>query len=199
MKRGVSRNSGVLFAPRSRVSWTVHVCSKLKHPLLVAREIPVSVNLPSAAGVMGKWESHGVGGIPKRGGRSAFGTFPRSVFSTTRRARDCVDDQMIGGTAQPSACGLCPSQHNGRAGRHRIVIANEAARFWRVIGTKIVCPTKSYGLIPQLGFNPERTLHIAKRHRVPYQTPRAGKVGIVRGFPDNCNILFGSIFPKPRG
>src|SRR5204863_9908768 len=99
MKRGVSRNSGILFAPRSRVSWTVHVCSKLKHPLLVAREILVSVALAIAL-------------------------------------------TMIGGTAQPSACGLCPSQHNGRAGRHRIVIANEAARFWRVLGTKIVCSTE---------------------------------------------------------
>src|SRR5437763_6408613 len=198
MKRGVSGNSGILFAPRSRVSRTVHVCSKLKHPLLVAREIPVSVNLPSAAGVMGKWESHGVGGIPKRGGKGLpLGLFHGASFS--QPVAPAIALTMIGGTAQPSACGLCPSQHNGRAGRHRIVIANEAARFWRVIGTKIVCPTKSYGLIPQLGFNPERTLHIAKRHRVPYQTPRAGKVGIVRGFPDNCNILFGSIFPKPRG
>src|SRR5437016_14545920 len=88
MKRGVSRNSGILFAPRSRVSRTVHVCSKLKHPLLVAREIPVSVNLPSAAGVMGKWESHGVGGIPKRGGKVCFWDFSTErLFHNPSRPR----------------------------------------------------------------------------------------------------------------
>src|SRR5437773_6005828 len=65
-----------------------HVCSKLKHPLLVAREIPVSVNLPSAAGVMGKWESHGVGVIPKRGGKVCFWDFSTErLFHNPSRPR----------------------------------------------------------------------------------------------------------------
>ena len=35
-----------------------------------------------AAVVVGKWESRGLGGIPKRSGKPGFG-FPRSGFSTT--------------------------------------------------------------------------------------------------------------------
>ncbi len=31
---------------------------------------------------VGKWEPRVLGGIPKRGGKVVFGTFPRSVFST---------------------------------------------------------------------------------------------------------------------
>lgn len=36
----------------------------------------------AAAEVVGKWESRGVGRIPKCGGKPGFG-FPRRVFSTT--------------------------------------------------------------------------------------------------------------------
>src|SRR5258708_11568778 len=41
---------------------------------------------PVAAGGVGKWESRGVCGISKRGGKVGFLTFPPRGFSTARRA-----------------------------------------------------------------------------------------------------------------
>jgi hypothetical protein len=62
------------------------VGSKLKCPVFVANEMSGYGLLPAAAEAVGKWESRGVCGISKPGGKVGFLTFPPGVFSTAPRA-----------------------------------------------------------------------------------------------------------------
>jgi hypothetical protein len=49
----------------------------------------------AAAVAVGKWESRELGGIPKQGGKPAFG-FPRSGFSTAARAAVLLPLECLG-------------------------------------------------------------------------------------------------------
>src|ERR1700730_9336298 len=88
------------------------------------------------------------------------------------------------------------SQHESAARGHGFIVGNESASFRRWIGTQIVRPPKTDGLVPELDLHMEGTVSVGNGHGISDQVAGVRKSGIARSVADHCNIRIRRLFLK---
>ena len=85
--------------------------------------------------------------------------------------------------------GLRVRQHHPGTARHRLVVADEPPRLVRIVRLEIHRPAKADRLVPQLGFDAERTLRLSQGYRVPNLVAAAYEVRVSLGVAVHRDIL----------